>query len=277
MAHYSTVDGEVEGGYDYDFVDSPPDRLICNICQSPCRETHGTECCGHVFCKCCLTRFRSSTAVSQTCPMCREESFKTFAHREADRKIKELKVRCPNKKDGCGWTGELVNIVGHKPSQKCKRCDKCDNIIHYSDMARHLPTNCPCYCPHCGTTADREVICSEHKEKCHRFPIRCPNTCGKNNIPRDNMDDHIKVCPLEMIQCKYQCGARIARKEVEKHNQKEITEHIQLARHVLHELEAKQAVHSILTSPIRSHLTTIVLCIIIAIVAGLLLQCLCRL
>ena len=65
-----------------------------------------------------------------------------------------------NIKDECGLTGELVSIVGHKPHQnfawnceRCEeRCDKCDNIIH-SDV--HLPTNCPCYCPHCDTTADR--------------------------------------------------------------------------------------------------------------------------
>ena len=66
-----------------------------------------------------------------------------------------------NVNDECGLTGELASIVGHKPHQNfawnCeRRGERCDNIIHYSDV--HLPTNCPCYCPHCDTTADREVI-----------------------------------------------------------------------------------------------------------------------
>ena len=118
-----------EGGYNYDFVESPLDRLICKICQSPCREAQLTECCGHVFCKCCIKKLRSTTTVSQACPTCRVEPFNAFAHREADREIMALKVRCPNKEDGYGWTGELTNIVAHEPPQKCERCDKCNNII----------------------------------------------------------------------------------------------------------------------------------------------------
>ena len=240
---------------------------MCKICQSPCREAQLTECCGHVFCKCCLSKLRSSATVSQACPTCREEPFNAFAQREADREIKALKVYCPNKKDGCGWTGELVSIVKHNPLQQCGRCDKCDDIIHYSDI--HLPTNCPCYCPHCDTTADREVISSEHKEKCHRFPLRCPNNCGQNNVPRESMDDHKKVCPLEMVQCKYQCGARIARNKVEKHNQEKLKEHTELTRGVLRKLEAKQNVQSMLAFPTWSHLIIVVLC---AIIVALLLQ-----
>ena len=269
-----------EGGYDYDFVDSLPDRLICKICQSPCREAQLTKCCGHVFCKCCIKQLRSSATVSQACPMCRVEPFDAFPHREAEREIKALKVHCPNKEDsGCEWTGKLAGIVARKLPQKCERCDKCDNIIHYSDIARHLPTNCSCYCPHCDTTADREVICSEHKEKCHRYPQACPNNCGQY-IPQEDMDDHKKVCPLEMIQCEYQCGARIARNEVEKHNLEMMTKHIQLARHVLSELKiaqlaeknkAKQFFHNIATSPIGLHFTT-VLVVLCVVIAALLLQ-----
>ena len=277
MAYNSAV----EGGYDYDFVDSPPDRLVCKICQSPYREVQR---CGHVFCilKCCK-KLRSSTTstIGQACPTCRKESFNAFVHLEADHKIEVRKVCCPNVKDGRGWIGEFIyiaNIVGHKPPQKCKRCDKCDNIIHYSVTTSHLPNNCPCYCPHCDITADREVISSKHKNKCHRFPLTCPNNCGWNDIPRESMNDHKKVCPLEVIQCKYHCGARIARNEVEKHNQEKITEHIQLARNVLSELEAAQsvemnkAVYNIATSPITgtSHFTIVVT--VLVIIVALLLQ-----
>ena len=122
-----------------------------------------------------------------------------------DRRNKVRKVYYPNVKDELGSIGKLASIVGHKPLQNCERCDKCDDIIHYSDI--HLPTNCPYYCPHCDTTADREVISSEHKEKCNKCPLRCPNNCGQDDILRESMDDHKKVCPSEMIQCEYLCGA----------------------------------------------------------------------
>ena len=268
MAFNSAADHE--GGYDYDFVESPPDRLVCKICQFPCREAQLTVCCGHAFCKCCLSKLRSSST-GKACPTCRKEPFDAYVQLEADRKIKALKVYCPNKKDGCGWTGELANIVNN-PLQSCERCDKCDDIIHYSDV--HLPTNCPCYCPHCDTTADREVINSEHKEKCNKFPLRCPNNCGQD-IPRDSMDGHKKVCPLEMVQCEYQCGARIVRNEVEKHNQEKLSEHIQLAHTVLSQLKTAQTaqLRSVEKSafPIRPYLTITVLVIVIAIETAILL------
>ena len=99
----------------------------------------------------------------------------------------------------------------------------------------HLPTNCPCYCPHCDITADREVISGEHKEKCNKYPVKCPNNCGQR-IPRESMDDHKKECPLERVLCKYQCGARIAHNEVEKHNQEKLNEHRQLVHNILRKL-----------------------------------------
>ena len=37
-----------EGGYDYNFVDPLPDRLVCKICQFPCTKAQLSECCGHV-------------------------------------------------------------------------------------------------------------------------------------------------------------------------------------------------------------------------------------
>ena len=51
MAKDFTRDSMVEGGYDYDFVKPTPDRLLCNICQLPCREPQQTRECGHLFCK----------------------------------------------------------------------------------------------------------------------------------------------------------------------------------------------------------------------------------
>ena len=32
------------------------------------------------------------------------------------------------------------------------------------------------------------------------------------------MDEHKGVCPLEVIPCEYQCGAMIARNEMDQHN-----------------------------------------------------------
>ena len=93
-------------------------------------------------------------------------------------------------------------------------------------MKSHLDTECPCYCPYCDITAEREVISSEHKEKCCKFPITCPNDCGVDDIPRDNINEHKKECPLEMIHCEYRCGAMITRNEITEHDRINVLTHI---------------------------------------------------
>ena len=52
-------------------------------------------------------------------------------------------------------------------------------------MRSHLDTECPCYCPYCDITATREVISSEHKEKCSKFR---PSNIGVDNGPQDKFD-----------------------------------------------------------------------------------------
>ena len=207
-------------GYDYDFVDDPPDRLLCNICHLPCRDPQRSVYCSHVFCK--------SELEEGGCPVpkCHSEKFSTFVDKKLQREIKALRIYCPNKKDGCGWIGEIFDVDDHL-IKKCKiSCSKCKQIIYFSTMKSHLDTECLCYCPYCDITAEREVISSEHKEKCHKFPLTCPNNCGLDNIPWDDMDEHKKECPLEMIQCAYHCGAIIVRNEITEHNKGNCVKHV---------------------------------------------------
>ena len=53
-----------EGGYNYDFVEPPPERLLCKICQLPCRKAQSNE--DHVYCKRCITNVQSSASVSDS-------------------------------------------------------------------------------------------------------------------------------------------------------------------------------------------------------------------
>ena len=48
------------GGYEYKFVNTVPDRCICNICHLPSRDAYMTgQCCeGQTICKSCLDQWQ---------------------------------------------------------------------------------------------------------------------------------------------------------------------------------------------------------------------------
>ena len=220
------------GGYNYKFVEPPPDRLVCKICFLPCREARLTSC-GHYYCESCLRQLQSSTTVSHACPVCREEQFEVYPQIEADREIKGLRVYCLNQEKGCGWIGQLSVLIERelsprdKPIPECMRCEKCNEVIHYTNLTSHFTSNCPCYCQYCKITAERKVIDNLHKEKCHKYPLPCPNKCGLDEIPRDGMDEYKAECPLEVIQCRH-CKAEITHKSKENHNNENKIEHLQM-------------------------------------------------
>ena len=217
-----------EGGYDNDFLEPPPDRVICKICHLPCCEAEKSRCCGHVFCKEDLEKLKSSSR-DYACPMCRVKPLKTYPDLAIDREINELRIYCPYSRDGCKWSGELVHLEDHlNKGKNCvmRRCNKCKRRVYHTAMITHINKECPCHCQYCGITAGRETIHQEHKENCQKFPLTCPNNCGLDNILRCEMKKHKKVCPLEVVSCIY-CGAEVARKDEEAHK-KESIEHIVL-------------------------------------------------
>ena len=95
------------GGYDYQFVDEPPqDILICKICLLASRDPYLSVCCGHVFCKSCIDSTQQNTAIIKACPVCRnQEEFTTVVNKQVDRLVKSLHIFCANKGKGCKWQG----------------------------------------------------------------------------------------------------------------------------------------------------------------------------
>ena len=89
------------GGYDYDLVSTPPnrDRVICKICQLPSRDPYLSAYCGYLFCKYCLDNVKKASAITNACPVCRDEEFVKFPNRQADREVRGLHIYCTNKEE----------------------------------------------------------------------------------------------------------------------------------------------------------------------------------
>ena len=226
------------GGYDYDFVSTTPDRLICKICHLPSRDPYLSVCCGHVFCKSCLDKIKKASAITNACPVCRDEEFVTFPNKQANREIQSLHIYCTNKEKGCEWQGELIDINNHLGNsdscqfEEVKCSNECGKMIQQQYLTIHVETECPrrkINCQYCHDTGEHQFIEGKHKEECFKLPLPCPNKCQVGTIPREDMEAHRKECPLEMIQCEYYsvgCEVRMARKDQDKHKQEEMEEHL---------------------------------------------------
>ena len=81
------------GGYEYKFVNPPPDRCICNICHLPSRDAYMTgQCCeGQTICKSCLDQWQK-TAGNMKCPVCLKEEGGFYPNYHIKREIKSLYI-----------------------------------------------------------------------------------------------------------------------------------------------------------------------------------------
>ena len=238
------------GGYDYSFVHTPPDELVCKICHHPSREPYLSVCCGHTFCKTCLEgakQVSDASSVVNSCPVCRTEKYTTFPNRQNERAIKNLHVFCINKSKGCDWQDEMNKLNGHlENSDGCAFeeviCSNgCGLSLQRQKLREHIDTECPRFnitCQHCKATAERQFITGQnlsqnlHKEQCPKYALPCPNECEKK-VLRENIDAHKAECPLEMIQCNYYemgCNDSMARKDQAEHDQERMENHLSLVK-----------------------------------------------
>ena len=244
------------GGYEYTFVDPPPDRCICNICHHPSREPYMTgECCrGQTICKSCLDRWQlRNTRRPSRCPVCgKKGNCNPHPNYPIEREIKSLKVYCTNKKKGCKWQGELRDINNHLGNsdgckfEKVKCSNKCGKMIERRYLNKHIKTGCLCRkvnCQYCHDTGEHQFIEGQHKEECPKLPLPCPNKCEAGIILREDMEAHRNECPLEMIHCEYyNVGCKrikLARKDLEKHDNDMMKEHLMMTKNELTNIKSQ--------------------------------------
>ena len=208
-------------------------------------------CCGHLFCKSCLdnsSATHSISAITDICPICRNEEFKSFPNKAIEREVRGLHIYCTNKEKGCEWQGEMNDVNYHLGNssdcqfEEVKCSNDCGKMIErrYLTSSSHVETECPrrkVNCQYCHDTGEHQFIEGQHKEECPKLPLPCPNKCEAENILREDMEGHRKKeCPLEMIQCEYYSvgckRVKVAYKDQEEHN-KQNMEHLTMTKNKL--------------------------------------------
>ena len=212
-------------GEEYEFVYTQTellDELKCPICWELVSDPVKTSC-RHVFCGECIEGI-------QQCPLDRG-LFTTTPDRFTDRRVHNLKVKCPNNGRGCRWQGNLGNVNVHTNAD----CDYqfvvclnegCNVEIESRHLLDHVQYECPermYNCPFCTKEDTYLEVTTTHFTECEDMPLSCPSRCGRCGLVRRNMAHHLSEdCPNELVSCTYAisgCQQIVKRKDLQQHLQ----------------------------------------------------------
>ena len=224
-------------GYQCEFLDSVPDDLYCKKCTLVARKLSITTCCGESFCQAYITSIQDN---KEPCRECGATEFTTFDQIKSQKRINNLQVYCSMKERGCGWSGTLEQLDTHlDPHQdNCQYVDtecplNCLKTIPKNDLDDHLAQHCvkrDYVCRHCSFKATYEEVVDTHLPQCKYVPLDCPNRCGVT-FERDFLEDHMKMCCLEEVECELRgvgCGGRFLREDQEEHARRKSKKHLTL-------------------------------------------------
>lgn len=215
------------------------EELQCPVCRSILQDPVQTSC-GHSFCNECRPQqsFRRNYQVE--CHVCRSVCSVTEDPKEA-RRVKNLKVKCPNYHAGCEWKGTLGDSLQH-----CDQClyevihcpnfeEGCDVRLQRALMQDHAEKDCEkrmYQCQYCRGEGVFSLVTGDHLKECRRYPLPCPNCCGVTEIPRENVDKHRGKCPNEVITCKFHnigCTKTVQRRSLQEHLETDKDQHLDQA------------------------------------------------
>ena len=138
-------------------------------------------------------------------------------------------VRNPHLVSCCGYRfcAECIKQVKSK-GNKCPLCSEAFTIFPDKLLQRTLMnkqvfcSSASLGCPWTGKLSELD----SHLLKCEFAPIRCPNSCGQNSLPRMSVESHVlNDCPLTILQCSV-CNKSIARKDMLAHKKIFAEDHI---------------------------------------------------
>ena len=140
--------------------------------------------------------------------MCKSENLASNEDKYFKRTtINKLKVRCSHKKSGCDWVGELGDLNLHSNS-----CPKR-----------------PWKCQHCDLETTYEIGTNDHAPNCTKYPTPCPNRCEIGTVPRCDIEKHLLVCPLQLVECEFAsagCNVKVPRVDMAKHMTENAQHHL---------------------------------------------------
>ncbi len=247
-------------GYQCEFVSTVPEDFYCQKCSLVARELTLTKCCEETYCKSCINDIQSG---GKPCPTCGGKEFSTFHLKKYIRRLNSLKVYCSMKERGCVWSGTLDQLDTHLDPHldNCQYVDikcplNCLQTVPKNKVDQHVAQECtkrPHVCQHCGFKAIYKEVVDTHLPECKYVPLKCPNMCGVS-CEREVMEDHMKICRLEEVECEFSsvgCDGRFIREDQDEHTRQNSQKHLTLTASLA--VETKEQLQQKLLEQDKNH------------------------
>ena len=228
---------------DFDFVGKPPADLFCTVTRNLLLDPVRTSCCWKNLSR---ATAQKNQAAGKSCPICNKVPLNTVENAQLKRRVKQLRVRCTNKLEGCEWEGNLEELEGHLDLGSVEgNCDfvrvmcpsQCGKHVQRCNLRSHKSKECEnrqFACIYCDEVSTHKAIINNHWPVCKRFPLVCPNQCSiEDKIERQFLQRHLQEeCPaLQKVPCKYSfagCQVKLKRDLLQRHLDINKDEHFEM-------------------------------------------------
>uniref|UniRef100_A0A0G4HYR8 RING-type domain-containing protein n=1 Tax=Chromera velia CCMP2878 TaxID=1169474 RepID=A0A0G4HYR8_9ALVE len=220
--------------------------VLCPICHDYMEDAKEVDCEGrHVFCGPCI---KNVSDREKPCPFCRGRFSKMERpHALMRTLIEQIKWKCVNFEGGCSFTGTKKQLEKHLDDDceiqevKCPFIG-CPKKMQRAPLEAHK-NSCPYRLVACGHCDEQVCFNSKqtHNKSCPKFPVPCPNKCGKK-VLREAVSDHLqKECAEELVDCRVSgCGESVKRKMMEQHEDGNMKKHVKLLHAEVEKMEIFQ-------------------------------------
>ena len=158
---------------------------------------------------------------------------------ERRERVGSLVVKCGN--EGCKWVGAVTALFGEHCTS-CEfgnvRCAACERLVQRRELETHQRESCRNRRVQCRL-CEEECTYAEimgldapftQKHRCSKALTSCPNHCkSARRIERGRLSEHLKVCPLQTLECEFKvvgCKARLNRRSLARHMKDQQQEHM---------------------------------------------------
>lgn len=213
-----------------------PEYMKCNIiCCNVFAAPQLLTCCGKNVCKRCIDSHTQRAALLGSerkpfCPHCRKEDFRLIPNTALELSINQLKVECPCRRNGCGWSGPLKHAKLHVKECKFGLID-CPNQCGRPKFER-------------GKLRDHVTVCPLQHINCPFQAVGCDSKAlflrtEWNQVHAvDNLHQHLLLIAQENARVSSECeSTSVLRNAIHQNCIKENTATIQFQNTILESLK----------------------------------------